>query len=964
MLLDTLMTKSTFARSILAIAMLSLIVQAKIRAQSNAIDAALEGYIRDSQGAAVQGAKVSMRNVATNIASEAQSNYEGYYRFPILPVGTYDVSVAVNGFKEYKQTGVSLAVGQKARLDVGMQIGALSESIDVTADVAMVDTGAASVGSVLSEKEVEDLPVVSRNIYNYHLLAPGVIGLTSPTFGTTQFTFGGTERSSWSLDGLDNTQRGGNKQIRMVITTPEAVEEMQVLSSGYSAEFGRAAGGQVNVILKSGTNAFHGSALFLYRPYDLQARPSLAAVDPPDRTWYDAAGTFGGPIVKDRLFFFTQYEHNPYTLPNTITILPANAAALNLPSNELGTSPFGETYDTYSGKINYNLNDKNSGYVRYNRFTNHQPGAGSGLNIADRATDFHDHMNSGGVQLATVINPNLVNELRGGAIQRTQERYPTGPVNPNGAYITITNVAGFGYDPFAITLNTELSTEIVDNLTWTHGRSTWKAGVDIQHTDFDIRTPQNRNFTFGGLAATSARPAVSAPNQYLYTIQGLIDPSTGKPYTYTLFQEDGGNPLLNIRFNFVNFFVQDEFRITPRLTLNFGARYEAILYPSLDQNAPYPLSRKINDDLKDIAPRVALNWSPFQNMKTVVRGAFGMFYDVPGLSTFYTAAQTNGDQFLSYQIAGSNPLAPVFPNVPALNNVSLIVPPNINAFSPTLRDTYQLQSNLQIQQEVLPNLSLTVGYNYAAEREGLFAQNTNLGALISYLADGRPVLGGASSRLNPQFNQINLIQSGANTNYNGLFVNIQKRLSAGLQFAFTYTWSHALSDNIGEGGVGEDPTNLRRDYGNAGTDVRHNIVLQGLYEPKFTSDGLRWINGFEISTMTYYNSGYPINIITGTDLNNDGVLNDRPLFVGQNSVRGPAMLQIDARLARSFTLKERYRIEGLIEAENLLNSTNAACSTTTGCTPAVVNTATAADFGRITSARTARNVQFGLKFNF
>jgi hypothetical protein len=958
------MKNSIFARLTLVIAVMCSIIPGNVWAQSNAIDAALEGYIRDSQGAAVQGAKVAIRNEGTNIASEAQSNEEGYYRFPILPVGTYDVTATANGFKEYKQTGVSLAVGQKARLDVGMQIGALSESVEVKADVAIVDTGAAAVGSVLGEKDVEDLPIVSRNIYNYHLLSPGVIGLTSPTFGTTQLTFGGTERSSWSLDGLDNTQRGGNKQIRMVITTPEAVEEMQVLASGYSAEFGRAAGGQVNVILKSGTNALHGSALFLYRPYDLQARPSLAAVNPSDRTWYDAAGTFGGPIIKDRLFFFTQYEHNPYTLPNTISILPANAAALNLPTNELGTSPFGETYDTYTGKINYVLNDKNSGYVRYNRFTNHQPGAGSGLNIADRATDFHDHMNSGGVQLATVISPNLVNELRGGAIQRTQERYPTGPSNPAGAYITITNVAGFGYDPLAITLNTELSSEIVDNLTWTHGRSTWKAGVDIQHTNFDIRTPQNRNFTFGGLAAASGRPAVSALNQYLYTTQGLIDPSTGKPYTYTLFQEDGGNPLLNISFNFVNFFLQNEFRITPRLTLNFGARYEAILYPSLDQNAPYPLSRKITNDLKDIAPRVAFNWAPFQNMKTVVRGAFGMFYDVPGLSTFYTAAQTNGDQFLSYQIVGSNPLAPVFPNVPALNNVSLIVPPNINAFSPNLRTTYQLQGNLQIQRELLPNLSLTVGYNYAAEREGLFAQNINLGTPVSYLADGRPVFGGASSRLNPLFNQINLIQSGANTNYNGLFVNLQKRLSSGLQFAFTYTWSHALSDNIGEGGVGEDPTNLRRDYGNAGDDVRHNVVLQGLYEPRFTSDGLRWINGFEISTMTYYNSGYPINVITGTDLNNDGVLNDRPLFVGQNSVHGPAMLQIDARLARSFTFKERYRAQALIEAENLLNSTNANCSTTTGCTPAVVNTATAADFGRITSARTARNVQFGLKFNF
>jgi hypothetical protein len=947
----------------LAILTALLAIPGRISAQSNAVDAALEGYVRDGQSAAVQGAKVTVRSVDTNIASEAVSNEEGYYRFPILAVGAYDVSVTSSGFKEYRQTGVTLSVGQKGRLDAALQIGALSESIEVTADVAMADTGAASIGSVLSRKEVEDIPIVSRNIYNFHLLSPGVQGLTSATFGTTQFTFGGNERSSWNLDGLDNTQRGGNKQIRMVIATPEAVEEMQVLANGYSAEFGRAAGGQVNVVLKSGTNQFHGSALFLYRAKDMQARPSLASVNP-DRTWNDEAFTLGGPILKDRLFFFAQYEHNPYTLPNAITISPANAAALNLPANELGTSPFGETYDTYVGKVNYKLNDKNSGYIRYNRFTNHQPGAGSALNIADRATDFHDSMNGGGIQLATVLTPSLVNELRGGAIQRTQLRNPTGPANPDGAYITITGVAGFGYDPLAVTVNTELSSQLVDNLTWTHGRSTWKTGFDIQHTNFDIQTPENRTFTFGGLAAANGRPAVSALNQYLYTVQGLIDSSTAKPYTYTQFAEDGGDPKLNISFNFLNFFLQNEFRITPRFTVNLGVRYEAILFPSLDPNAPYPLSRKIDNDLKDVAPRLAFNWTPFADLKTVVRGSFGTFYDVPGLSTFYNAAQTNGETFLTYQIAGSNPAAPVFPNVPTLSGANLIVPPSINAFAPGFRNTYQMQGNLQIQREVMRNLSLTVGYNYDTEREGLYTQNVNLGVPASYLADGRPVFGPASAHVNQQFNQINLIQSGANTNYNGLFVNIAKRLSSGLQFAATYTWSHALADGIGEGGAFEDPTNSRRDYGNADSDVRHNLVLQWLYEPRFKAPALHWINGFEVSSMTFYNSGYPINIVSGVDLNNDGNLNDRPLYVARNSTYGPSMLQIDTRLARSFMVRDHYRLQAVLEAENLLNSTNANCSTTTGCTSAVVNTAGAADFGRITSARTARNVQFGLKLNF
>jgi hypothetical protein len=185
-----------------------------------------------------------------------------------------------------------------------------------------------------------------------------------------------------------------------------------------------------------------------------------------------------------------------------------------------------------------------------------------------------------------------------------------------------------------------------------------------------------------------------------------------------------------------------------------------------------------------------------------------------------------------------------------------------------------------------------------------------------------------------------------------------------LSFAATYTWSHAVSNTLGEGGAPEDPTNLARDYGNSEDDIRHYLVIQGLYEPIAHTPWLRWINGFEISTSGLYNSGYPINVVAGTDLNNDGILNDRPLFRGRNDTTGPSIFQLDARLARSFTIAERYKLTAILESENLLNSTNASCSTSGGCSGAVVNTAGAADFGRIISARTARNVQLGAKFTF
>ena len=947
----------------LFIAALLLAAAGPLSAQSNATDAAIDGYVQDPSGRGVSGAKVVAQNLATNVSTEMKANNDGYFRFPLLQVGTYAVTVSAEGFKEFTESGLQLEVGKNLRLSVKLEVGALSEKMTVSANVAidLDDTATAATGDILTHQEVEELPIPSRNIYNYHLLSPGVQGLTSATFGTTQFTFGGNERSSWNLDGLDNTQRGGSRQIRMVITTPEAVEEMQVLANGYSAEFGRAAGGQVNVLLKSGSNEFHGSGLFYYRDRDMQARPSLAAVNP-QRTWHDEAFTLGGPIKKDRIFFFGQYESNPYTLPNAITITAANAAALNLPARDLGTAPFGETYRTIVAKVNFRLNDRNSGYVRYNRFTNYQPGNASGLTITDRGNTFDDHMNGGGVQLATVITSNLLNEVRGGVIRRTQANAPIGPANPNGAYINITGVANIGYNPLAATSTTEQSDQLVDNLTWTHGRNTIKAGVDYQHTAFNIAKAENRTFTFGGLAASNGFPAVSALNQYLYTLAGTINPVTGKPYTYTQLAWDGGNPNLNIGFNFINFFVQDEFRLTPRITINAGLRYEAILFPQLDPNAPYPLSRTINNDLKDFAPRLALNWRLTNDSKTVLRAAYGLFYDVPALSIFYTAAQVNGDRFLSYSVAGTDPNAPAFPNVPSAGSSSQIVAPNINAFAPGYRNTYQEQANLQIQRELVAHWVMTVGYNLAEQRHGLYSQNINLGTPVSYLADGRPVYGGP--RTNPAFNQINLIQSGGNTNYNAMFVNLKKNLAQGLLVNVTWTWSHALANTLGEGGAPEDPTNLKRDYGNADDDVRHYVVGQALYGPHFATPALKFVNGFELSSTFIYNSGYPINITSGIDLNKDGILNDRPLYVGRNRGTGPSILEVDARLQRVFAIRERVRLIGSFEVENLLNSTNASCSTAGGCTGAVISTAGAVDFGRITSARTARNVQFGIKATF
>lgn len=935
---------------------------ALLHAQSNAVDGAVAGYVKESSGGAVAGAEVALLNTATGFTLHAKADGHGYYRFPLVNVGHYTLKVTAPGFETFVRNGIVVSVGQLARSDVSMQLGQVSQTVTVTAPPAILETGDAVIGSVLSRKEITDLPIPSRNLFNFQLLAPGVMGVPTSTFSTTQFTFGGNEQAQWSLDGLDNTQKEYNRQIRIIIVTPEAVQQTQTLSCCYSAEFGHAAGGQVNVLLKNGTNNLHGSALYQLRPNSLQTIPTLSTVTPPSRSWQDGAGTLGGPIRKDKLFYFVQYELNPYWLPASITISPSNAAALGLPTTQTGYSPFGETYQTFVSKVTFNLGQKSTGYVRYALFTNSQPVNSSGLTIPQAGTDFHDHMNGGGAQLATAFSERWLNEFRIGVNERDTSDFPAALNQPSGAFVHITGVANIGYDPLNTTSTTERTLDVIDNVTYTRGHSTLKFGGEVEHTYFLHRSPINRAFQFGGLSAQNGRPAVSPLSQYLHTVAGDIDPATGKPYTYTYFQENGGNPILNTAFTFPGGFVQDEYRPTQNLLVNLGLRYDVILFPEFDAKAPFALSRGIHNDYSDFAPRLALTWSPSAMRKTVIRAAFGMYYGVPGLSTFYTAAQNNGQTFLSYQVAGGAPGAPVYPNLPNIAQSSFAVKPSINAFASNFHDIYQNQADLQIQHELTPSTLLTLGYMYAGLRHGLYASNINVGAPTGYLADGRPVFGGPAP--NPSFNQINLIASGTSTNFNGLFVNLRQRLNHGVELGVNYMFSHALSDGMGEGAAGEDPTNIHRDYGNASDDVRHYLAIQGILQPRVAAQWAKWVNGFELTSTYFYNSGYPIDLQSGVDLNKDGVTNDRPVFVASNSLRGPGMSMEDAQLMRNFDIREQYHFSVFVAAENLLNTNNANCNTSSGCTGAVVHTAGASDFGREISSMTSRNLQTGVKFTF
>jgi hypothetical protein len=472
-----------------------------------------------------------------------------------------------------------------------------------------------------------------------------------------------------------------------------------------------------------------------------------------------------------------------------------------------------------------------------------------------------------------------------------------------------------------------------------------------------------RRFLFQGLPAATGRPAVSALNQYLFTVRGEIDPSTSRPYTYTQLRQDIGERNVKLRYNFLNLFAQDEFRVARGFTLNLGVRYEALFYPTLDAQAPFALSRTVTNDLGNIAPRVGFAWIPFADGKTVVRGAYGLYYDTPSLGLSTSAAQTNGRRVLSYVVTGADTRAPRFPALLSAADPSLAAPPSITAFSPDFQTMVQQQANLQVQRALTSNFVLNLQFSHAGTRFGAYSRDINLPAQIGVLDDGRPRYSPTAVRPDPRFRQINLIESGSNSQYNALDVTLNKRFSRGLQFSTTWSWSHARADNEQEGGALSDPTNRRFDYATRNSDLRHSWVLQGTYAPEFANKGWKWVNGFQFSTMTYFNSGFPVNVSAGADLNGDLVLNDRPLFRGRNDVKGPELFQVDFRILRQFTFFERFKASLIAESENVFNKTNAGCSIA-GCSGAVVSLGTAADFGRLVSARNARNIQLGFQLNF
>jgi hypothetical protein len=907
---------------ILSALLLALALAAPAFGQSQAINGTIEGTVMDDQGAVLPGVVVTVINLDTGATRSVVTNDSGLYRAPLLPLGTYRVSAELQGFRTYEQTGVTLTAGRTAVVDIRLSVGALAETVTVTADSPLVDLGRIEQGRILSEAEIKTLPLTSRNPYNFALLQPGVSGFENQEFGVPRITANGAlVRVNYQIDGSNNTQkdRAGLRQMPM---SEVMIREVKVVTTGYAPEFGQTMGMIYNAITPSGTNTLKGQA-----SYRLQRKPFAAfpfftqGPHTSDRKPPTDVNVFtvdlGGPIVRDRTHFFGGYEHTERDLSggSVITITPANQAALGL--NEPPYMPRGLNTEFLIGKVDHQINGSNRMSVRYILFDNFiNNNIGGGLNSVQRGTDFSDRQHSTAAQLVSTLTPTVLNELRVQYATRAQGRTP-GSAAGTGPAIAITNVANFG-GPIAGAADagfafTQDVFQVNNSLTQIRGDHAYKFGFDIQRVS-DTRTrTSSQTYTFPNVAA------------YLAARDGT------NRFGYTSFSQYFGETDLDFSSNLYGFFVQDDWRLSDRVKVLYGVRYDLYDVPQANPDAPFEASRDFVLDKNNWAPRAGVVWTVGEDRRTVVRANTGLMYDQPLLAMYeqaLTADGTNRRAAATFQPA--TPGAPAFPNV--LSAGAGAQPNALFTVSNDFEVASNWQNNVQVERQLTEKLSVAVGTSYVRGYNLPVITNINLINPIRRLDDGRPVYStavNANTRRDPRYNVIEMVESIGDSTYRNMTLQLTGRGLKGTQFDLAYTLGKA-EDNAptttvlsvqGEAGR-SNPEDLEFDRGVSQVDQRHVFTGSIVSMPRFEGDNavLRGlVNGTVFGVAMQVASGLPVNLRAIGEINNDGVASDRPAGVPRNSLRLPARYNVDLRLSRQVPIGPT-KAEVIAEVKNLFNT--------------------------------------------
>jgi hypothetical protein len=936
-------------------------------------------------GAVVPGAKVKARNLQTGLSQEAATNNDGLYRLALLPVGNYEVTFNKQGFASMSQTSVKVQVGEAVTLDIQIRAAGAAESVNITAEAPIVETTRTEFASAVNDKAVANLPTNGRNFIDFVLLTPGV---ARDAARTGDISFGGQRGTlnSLQIDGADNNNtffgqalgRTGSGRAPYQFSQ-DAVQEFQVNTNGYSAEFGRAGGAVINVVTKSGGNQFHGTAFEFYRDRSMNANtffnnaagrfttdpsagPPSLVVPPgspldgklrrpvPALHVNQFGGNIGGPIAKDKAFFFFDYDGQRQVDP--VDVVPGGTRVPstdpNFAAQQLALSEIASHTGTYPRLFNQNVyllkgDWQMSGSNRFSARWNHQDFTGGALENSaapgtPTTTSAFDHTGNSSVKtdtltftLVSVISSRLVNEAR---FQWARDREP-GTANSDDPETNINQggtVISFGRNNFSPRETTEHRYQFIDNVSYQLGKHAFKTGLDVNIDNI-------LNF-FPGLFGGQ------------YNFNSLADFANKKPASFVQAFPGAGTSggTTNPDIHEVSLYGQDEWRINARFTLNLGLRWDlellkspSITNPDAGLLAAGINTGQLNTDHKDFGPRFGFAWNPLSSSRLVLRGGYGLFYGRTPAIMLGTATSQNGIQVISVTFTGAS--MPAYPaRFSSLPSGTGTPAPNIYFFDPRYKSPYTGQWSLGVEYQLAKDTSLTIGYLGV---KGTHLQRTRdinlLPPVPVSIQDGSGnlfVFQRFPGRRFTNFGRISEFESSADSIYNGLTISINKRFTRGFQFLASYTYSKVIDDapdgtsvvpfNGGDDGkMVQNPLNPAADRAVGVTDIRNRLVLSGIwdlggYAGKVSNAWARTLlTGWTISGILSAQSGSPYSAFVGADLNNDSNrFTDRVPGFGRNTFVGPDFVSLDPRITREFRFREYARLQLIAEGFNILNRAN------------------------------------------
>jgi hypothetical protein len=993
--------------------------------------ATILGTVYDSSKAVIPGAKVVVTDIGTSATVELTTDRSGTFIAPALRIGNYKVTVSATGFKTFVQTDITVNVNARVNLDVVLPPGSASQEVTIVGQTPVVQTASTTLGAVVDNQEAADLPLNGRDISMLTSVAPGTVPLGNRAFS------GAGEGRLWEnatrylVDGGDSSQvdsdfafGGYGSSARLTRASVDAVQEFRMASDSYSAEYGAAVGGVVNFITKSGTNRFHGDVFEFFRNDKLNARnwfdpaPSLK---PEDRL-NQFGGTLGGPIIRDKLFFFADYEavrertgvsFSTFTptqaYRNSLTdpaLLPAinqlplpNGAVVNdplCPNCEAaynGSRVNDLTEDSFMGKIDWQATAKDRFTFRYSAdpsTTLNYNGVGDG-----QYSTIPGRPQLVNINYTRVFNPNLLNEF-GAHLNREYWDDPAGAGNyaPNSIRQTPLVVFGSGIanaGPTYWDMNVANTLfDFQDALTWIKGRHQLKFGAQIVHMANDKLVREQVWEVFLGLdGAYGATPPAGEPADF-----GAY--ATNTPYL--LYNEGWPRPSVRIGQN--AFFVQDDFKASSHLNLNMGLRYQYDGAPTeqhgiianFDEQTgtlDKPGTTVFDAPKTEFAPRFGFAWSPFSAQKTVFRGGFGMFYSDFN-SGYAQFLPTNVPGFAHNYEAVTSPAFPLV-GFPATNISGLTGTVSPYSFNKDWKNAYTEAWNFNIQQGLGQNMVLQIGYV------------GNRGLHFSTTADGNPIDPATGQRGFPDFGEVTYYCACLITNYNALQVTFKRQLSNGLTFNVNYTFGKYLDDvgtSFGPTAVAQNPANPRGEYGPSDYDARHVLEFNYSYDLPMPHSFPGWLGGWQLNGITSMQSGQPITALCSCDPTGIGDTTGRadivpgvPLYTGnpwpgsptrpvinpaafvtplgtgqfgdsgRNMLRGPALLNWDFSVFKKFKVRESQMLEFRAEIFNLFNTPEFSNPSADVSAPATFGQS----FSTITTPvgfPSQRQIQLALKYSF